>query len=124
MKRGRKDVYAKHECERLRAYSAGEEISSRTVQARFYQACSVGLLHEATDQYPELERIFQRDRENRRLKQKPEILEQLGRMWMQDGYREDDVITVARTAADALGEGYTVKEVKAYIIHGRKTGEW
>ena len=124
MKRGRKDVYTQYGCESLRLYSVGEEITSRTVQARFYQALAIPLLHQAVNDYPELKNIYFLDLARMQVKQKPEIIEQLGRMYAQDGYAEEDVLSVARTAAEAIGQGYTVKAVKAYIISGRKTGEW
>ena len=56
--------------------------------------------------------------------QKGEIIEQLGRMLVQDGYSEDSVIEAATIAAKLYRMGYTVKEIKAYLIRVRKTGRW
>lgn len=53
------------------------------------------------------------------------VLEQLGRMILQDGYSDDDVLTVANVATTLLSEhGFKVKEVERYMRHGRTTGEW
>ena len=53
------------------------------------------------------------------------VLEQLGRMILQDGYSEGDALNVANIATTLLSEhGFTVKEVERYIRHGRTTGKW
>lgn len=50
-------------------------------------------------------------------------LEQLGRMIVND-VEAATVLEAAKNAADALNAGGTVKQVEAYLRHGRITGEW
>lgn len=50
-------------------------------------------------------------------------LEQIGRM-VSKGMEADTIIEQAKIAADALIAGRTVKQVEAYLRHGRTTGEW
>jgi len=52
------------------------------------------------------------------------ILNQLGRMYRQDGYSEHDVLEIAKEAIKGKKDGRSVKEIEQYIKHGRKTGEW
>ena len=52
------------------------------------------------------------------------ILNQLGRMYRQDGYSEHDVLEIAKEAIQGKKDGRSVKEIEQYIKHGRKTGEW
>ncbi len=52
------------------------------------------------------------------------ILNQLGRMLLIEGYGENDMIEIAKTAIKAKKDGYTVKEIERYIRQGRMTGEW
>lgn len=100
--------------------------STRTQAAHYYSIAVFPLLSEAASEIPFLDGIFCIDEENGigALKQKDEIIEQLGRMIEQDGYSEADVLKVARIAAKAYHDGYTVKQIKAYILNGRKTGKW
>lgn len=70
------------------------------------------------------ERIKTQEEKLNELIQKDEIIEQLGRMLVQDGYSEDSVIEAATIAAKLYRMGYTVKEIKAYLIRVRKTGSW
>ena len=124
MKRGRKDLFTKNGCLQIKALYMDEEITSRTMQARYYQSSAQYLISEAASEYPILEKLFRLDKEKQRSVQKPEILEQLGRMLEQDGYSRQDVITIARVSAQMLADGWTVKAIKSYITEGRKTGEW
>jgi len=52
------------------------------------------------------------------------VLNQLGRMYRQDGYSEHDVLEIAKEAIQGKKDGRSVKEIEQYIKHGRKTGEW
>ena len=108
----------------MRIAYIGEEISARTRQARFYQYTAKALLAEAASDFPEIKAVYHHDTVRRQEHEKPEILEQIGRMYMQDGFPQADCIEIARVAGNALSEGYTVKQVKAYIANGRKTGQW
>ena len=124
MKRGRKDLFTKNGRLQVRAIYEDEEVTPRTLQARYYHTSAQWLISEAASEYPILEKLFHLDRKNQRIVQKPEILEQLGRMLEQDGYSRQDVITIARASAELLADGWTVKAIKGYITEGRRTGEW
>lgn len=50
-------------------------------------------------------------------------MEQLGRM-VKAGMEAATIAKQAEIVADALNEGRTVKQVEAYLRHGRITGEW
>lgn len=97
--------------------------TTRTQAAAFYRAAVYGLLSEAASEIPYLDGIFIQCGDAI-TKEKNEITEQLGRMREQDGYSDSDILTVAKTAAKAYHDGYTVKQIKAYILNGRKNGEW
>ena len=52
------------------------------------------------------------------------ILEQIGRMYDQDGYTEEQCKSVAETAVHLKNNGYKVKAIESWIRNGRITGEW
>lgn len=53
------------------------------------------------------------------------ILEQIGRMRLQDGYSENDCAEILKTAVTLRNEyGYTAKAAAQWIRTGRTTGEW
>ena len=95
----------------------------RTHISEYYRGAVFGLLEDNSD-IPYLEKIFRIDNSRPACYQKCEIIEQLGRMLVQDGYSEDSVIEAATIAAKLYRMGYTVKEIKAYLIRVRKTGSW
>lgn len=124
MKRGRKDVFTQSGCMGLKKLFENDGNTKRTLQARYYQVCAQGVITEAASEFPILNKIFYLDKDSQTIVWKREILEQLGRMLNQDGYPREDVITVARIAAEMLADGWQVKAIKRYILNGRKTGEW
>ena len=85
----------------------------RTHISEYYRGAVFGLLEDNSD-IPYLEKIFRIDNSRPACYQKCEIIEQLGRMLVQDGYSEDSVIEAATIAAKLYRMGYTVKEIKAY----------
>lgn len=127
-KRGRPTAAAAHAgqdfADDMKRYFSDK--TTRTQAAHFYSSAAYPLLSEAASEIPYLDGIFCIFKSNGidALKQKEEIIEQLGRMIEQDGYSDNDVLKVASIAAKAYHDGYKVKEIKAYILHGRKTGEW
>lgn len=127
-KRGRPTVAAQHMDEDFANFiaSTSKDKTTRTQAAIFYRAAVYGLLSEAASDIPYLDGIFCIVEQDGMpgVKQKNEIIEQLGRMLEQDGFSESDVLTVAKIAAEAYHNGYTVKQIKAYILNGRKTGQW
>ena len=58
------------------------------------------------------------------VKMKQGILEQIGRLHMQDGRRRIDCAYVAQLAANALADGYTAKQVEKFVRQGRLTHKW
>lgn len=53
------------------------------------------------------------------------ILEQVGRMKLQNGYGDGDCMTVLETALHLRNaDGWTVREAERWIRRGRTTGEW
>lgn len=56
--------------------------------------------------------------------QKDEIIEQLGRMYAQDGYSEETIVEAAMLAARFYHNGNTVKEIAAYLRRVRKAKSW
>ena len=52
------------------------------------------------------------------------ILEQIGRMYSQDGYTEDECKDIFQKVTVLIENGYSVKDVEKMIRHGRITGEW
>lgn len=127
-KRGRPTAAARHVDEDFANYiaSTNKDKTTRTQAAIFYRTAVSGPLSEAASEIPYLDGIFcivEKDGVPG-VKEKGEIIEQLGRMLEQDGFSESDVLTVAKIAAEAYHNGYTVKQIKAYILNGRKTGQW
>lgn len=52
------------------------------------------------------------------------ILEQLGRMKLQNHYDDESCKRVFEIALRALADGYSVREIERYIRHGRNYNEW
>ena len=52
------------------------------------------------------------------------ILEQLGRMKLQNNYDDESCRHVCELSLKALADGYTVREIENYIRHGRNQNEW
>ena len=81
-----------------------------------------GLLHEAGDDIPDSTMLYEVDDEGKRLKTcKDGILEQLGRMYVQDGASLEDCTAVANFSIDALKAGSGVKEITVAIRKIRTT---
>lgn len=52
------------------------------------------------------------------------IVEQIGRMSLQNHYNEQSCNQIADTAIKLLKDGYTVRAVERWIRQGRNTNEW
>lgn len=52
------------------------------------------------------------------------ILEQIGRMSLQNKYGKSECIEITEAALKLLKMNWTVKQVAAWIRRGRTTGEW
>lgn len=52
------------------------------------------------------------------------ILEQIGRMSLQNNYDQESCEWALKVALRALEEGHTVREIENYLRHGRNYNEW
>lgn len=52
------------------------------------------------------------------------ILEQIGRMSIQDGYSRESCKEILQTAIKAMKDGYSIKFIEKWIRHGRTTGRF
>ena len=81
-----------------------------------YMFEGTGVLMDATDEIPERTILYEIDDSNLRFKAcKNGILEQLGRMRVQDNVSLDDCIIIANYAIDAIKAGVGVKEIAVAI---------
>lgn len=121
--RGRPTVFQRDHMEDFDRYISGmyEGKTRRTHVAKYYRSSVFGILESHAD-IPYLEGIFLID--GNACMQKGEIIEQLGRMYAQDGYGEDTIVYAARLAARFYHNGNTVKEIVAYLRRVRKTKSW
>lgn len=89
--------------------------SRRQAVNSMYMFEAVGALTEAASKIPDRGLLWTVDLEARKAVSKDGILEQLGRMLIQDGFTSDDFIYTANLAADATNAGYTAREVEKAI---------
>ena len=81
-----------------------------------YMFEGTGVLMDAADEIPERTILYEIDDSNLRFKAcKNGILEQLGRMRVQDNVSLDDCIIIANYAIDAIKAGVGVKEITVAI---------
>ena len=81
-----------------------------------YMFEGTGVLMDAADEIPERTILYEIDDTNLRFKAcKNGILEQLGRMRIQDNVSLDDCIIIANYAIDAIKAGVGVKEITVAI---------
>ena len=81
-----------------------------------YMFEGTGVLMDAADEIPERTILYEIDDSNLRFKAcKNGILEQLGRMRIQDNVSLDDCIIIANYAIDAIKAGVGVKEISVAI---------
>ena len=122
-RRGRPTVFQRDHMEDFDRYISGiyEGKTRRTHVAHYYRSSVFGILEDHSD-IPYLEEIFRIN--GNACIQKGEIIEQLGRMYAQDGYGEDTIIDAATLAAKFYHNGNTVKEIAAYLRRVRKAKSW
>ena len=81
-----------------------------------YMFEGAGVLMDAADEIPERTILYEMDKENRCFKAcKTGILEQLGRLRIQDNTAIEDCVIVANYAIDAIKAGVGVKEITVAI---------
>ena len=121
-RRGRPTVFERDHMESMESLCAANKYRTRRNHvAEYYRSSVFGILESHAD-IPYLEEIFLID--GNACIQKGEIIEQLGRMYVQDGYGEDTIIDAATLAARFYHNGNTVKEIAAYLRRVRKTKSW
>lgn len=94
------------------------DYTSRSKADMSYCMDAACILKEAASEIDNIDVLFRNDYVCR------SILSQLGRMWRQDGFNKASVIEIAKEAIRAKIFGESVKEIEAYIRHGRMTDEW
>lgn len=52
------------------------------------------------------------------------ILEQIGRMYLQNNYCENDCMMITEKAIEMLESKWTVKQVESWIRYGRNYNKW
>ena len=110
-RRGRPTVYQRDHRKDMKAICESDiDRTHRTHISEYYRGAVFGLLEDNSD-IPYLEKIFRIDNSRPACYQKGEIIEQLGRMLVQDGYSEDSVIEAATIAAK-LYRGTRLKKLK------------
>lgn len=101
--------------------AAGSAKTKRQQAAHFYASCVFGILSEAASDIPHLDGIFRIVDEagGKAVYQRTEIIEQLGRLYQQDGADEAEIIEAATAAANLYHGGATVKEIKQALVRYR-----
>ena len=123
-RRGRPTVFQRDHMECMESLcTANKYRTRRNHVATYYRSSVFGILESHAD-IPYLEEIFKVDNAKFSCKQKGEIIEQLGRMYAQDGYSEDTIVYAATLAARFYHNGNTVKEIAAYLRRVRKAKSW
>ena len=121
-RRGRPTVFQRDHMEGMERWcTANKYRTRRNHVAAYYRSSVFGILEDHND-IPYLAEIFRIDGDV--CIQKGEIIEQLGRMHVQDGYGEDTIIYAATLAARFYHNGNTVKEIAAYLRRVRKAKSW
>ena len=127
-KRGRPDVFERDYHE----YSDSSRIlfapkvyaeyrTKRSAANNYYMSHGFGIIKESASDIPYSDLFINVNEKEIYCKS---ILEQLGRMLIQDGYSKEDIVTVAKIAAELRHDGYKVKQIAQYIRKSRKTNEW
>ena len=121
-RRGRPTVFERDHMECMESLCTSNKYRTRRNHVtEYYRASVFGILEDHND-IPYLEEIFLID--GNACIQKGEIIEQLGRMYAQDGYGEETIIDAATLAARFYHNGNTVKEIAAYLRRVRKAKSW
>ena len=121
-RRGRPTVFQRDHMEGMESLCTTDKHRTRRSHvADYYRGSVFGILEDHND-IPYLEEIFRID--GNACIEKCEIIEQLGRMYAQDGYDEETIIYAATLAARFYHNGNTVKEIAAYLRRVRKAKSW
>lgn len=96
----------------------------RTQASAYYVAIAHQVLKESGFDIPYLDEIYDCDPSTGRIRRKSVIIDQIGRLWDQDGESPEFVKEVATWAAKAYHDGLSAKQVAECIRYGRKTRDW
>ena len=97
--------------------------SRRQAVNAVYMYEGVELISVAATEIPGTCLLWRSDTSTRTAGGKQGILEQLGRMFIQDKFSQDDCITIANFAIQALKAGYTSREIEKAIRKVRLTNK-
>ena len=89
--------------------------SRRQAVNAMYMYEAVDLITEAASEIPNADLLWFSEEKTRTAKSKSGVLEQIGRMLIQDRFSSSDCIYIASLAADAVSVGYTSREVENAI---------
>lgn len=95
--------------------------SRRQAVNAMYMYEAVDLITGAATDIPNADLLWCSDAQTRTASAKNGVLEQIGRMLLQDGFTISDCIYIAGLAADAIYAGYTAREVEKAIRSVRLT---
>lgn len=89
--------------------------SRRQAVNAMYMYNAVDLITEAASEIPNADLLWFSDEKTRTAKSKSGVLEQIGRMLIQDRFSASDCIYIASLAADAVSAGCTSRDVENAI---------
>jgi hypothetical protein len=89
--------------------------SRRQAVNAMYMYNAVDLITEAAAKIPNADFLWYADAQTRTATSKSGVLEQIGRMLIQDRFSASDCIYIAALAADAINAGYTSREVEKAV---------
>lgn len=89
--------------------------SRRQAVNAMYMYEAVDLIKAAAAEIPNGDALWFADDRTRTAASKNGVLEQIGRMRVQDGFSDGDCIYIANLAADAVNGGFTSREVERTI---------
>ena len=123
-KRGRPSIYQKlfgndtSMREAIESFESLESERSKTNKLYYLEGMGIMQRHIGEDAFRE---IFHTPKGNAR---RSCIVEQIGRMSLQNNYDEDSCNLIADKAIAYLKGGYTVREIESWIRQGRNSNEW
>jgi hypothetical protein len=96
-------------------YAGSGATSRRQALNKMYMFEAVQLLSVAATEIPNGELLWQVDRERWTIKSRDGILEQLGRMMVQDELSHNDCVYLANLAIAAVRAGHTTREIERQL---------
>jgi len=97
------------------------DVSHRSHVNAVYMYEGISIISEAASEIPDHDLLWVSDDSTQSARGKQGILEQVGRMWKQDGYGFDSCVTIANLAIASLKNGHTSREIENAIRKIRTT---